>query len=119
MTALAIAIAGGLGCLTRFIIEYLVRRHHPAVRPWGTVGANGLGCFLAGFIAYRWTAASDAHLQAVALTGFCGGITTFSSAFAIPALLARPQHTRTAIAIVVTTPLVCVACFALGMALAG
>ncbi len=117
MTLLLVTVAGALGAAVRFVMEYLVRRHHPTRRPWATVGANVLGAFIAGWIVYRLTGAADAHVHAILLTGFCGGLTTFSSAFAIPALLQREHHWGYAAAVVLATPVLSGVAFALGMAL--
>lgn len=118
MTTLYVTLAGALGCVVRYLGEYAVRRHHPARRPWATVAANGLGCAVAGWTAYHLLAATDTQLRTVMLTGFCGGLTTFSSAFAIPAILQREHHWGYAAALVVTTPLLCAGAFALGMSFA-
>lgn len=118
MTLLLVAVFGALGCVTRYLAEYAVRRHHPALRPWATVGANAVGCAIAGWVTYRLVSGADAHWHSIFLTGFCGGLTTFSSAFAIPALLQREHHWGFSVALVVTTPLVCAGAFAVGMGLA-
>ncbi len=117
MTLVLVSIFGGVGSVVRFLFEYAVRRRHPVARPWATVGANALGALAAGWITYRLTAPGDAHLHAIALTGFCGGLTTFSSAFAIPAILQREHHWRYSVALIVATPFLCVGAFALGAAL--
>lgn len=117
MTLTLVTLAGALGAAVRFIMEYLVRRHHPTRRPWATVAANVLGAFIAGWIVYRLSATADAHLHEILLTGFCGGLTTFSSAFAIPALLQREHHWGYAAAIVLATPVLSGVAFALGMSL--
>jgi len=115
MTMVLVAMAGGIGCLVRYGIELAVRHRHPRQRPWGTVGANALGCFVAGFAVYGLTNLTP-EWRSVLTSGFCGGLTTFSSAFAVPALLARTDR-GAAVAIVVTTPLVCAAAFALAACL--
>ncbi len=119
MSTLAIAVAGGVGALVRFFAEYAVRRHHPALRPWATVGVNALGCLIAGWISYQTVSALATSLHEVLLTGFCGGLTTFSSAFAIPVLLQREHHWGYAAAVVIATPLLCALAFALGASLGG
>jgi CrcB protein len=118
VTLLLIAIFGALGCVVRFVSEYVVRRHHPTLRPWATVAANTVGSALAGWAAYRLIGNGDLHLHEIVITGFCGGLTTFSSAMAIPALLQREHHVGYSVALVVTTPLLCGAAFAIGMGLA-
>jgi CrcB protein len=118
MTLLVISLFGALGCVVRYLLEYAVRRNHPTNRPWATVAANAVGCGVAGYAAYRLVGAADVHLRDVVLTGFCGGLTTFSSAFAIPAILQREHHWGYSLALIITTPLTCAGLFALGMALA-
>ena len=117
MTLALVTVAGAIGAALRFIMEYLVRRHHPTRRPWATVAANVLGAFVAGWIVYRLSASSDAHIHAILLTGFCGGLTTFSSAFAVPALLQREHHWGYAAAVVVAAPVLSGLAFALGMSI--
>jgi CrcB protein len=118
MTLLLVTLAGAAGCVVRYLMEYGVRRHHPTLRPWATVGANALGCAVAGWGAYRLTSSMDGHLHSILLTGFCGGLTTFSSAFAIPALLVKEHHWGYSAALVVSTPLLCGLFFAAGAGLA-
>lgn len=118
MTLLLVSGAGAFGAVVRYAFEYAVRRHHPTSRPWATVGANALGCLVAGWAAYRLVAHADATWRDVVLTGFCGGLTTFSSALAIPAVLQREHHWGYAAALVITTPLACAGAFVLGMSLA-
>jgi len=118
MTLFLVSVFGALGCTVRYAAEYAVRRHHPTNRPWATVAANAIGCGIAGFVAYRYLGSSDAHVRDVAITGFCGGLTTFSSAFAIPAILQREHHWGYSLALVLTTPLSCAGLFALGITLA-
>jgi fluoride ion exporter CrcB/FEX len=104
--------------MVRYGFEYALRRHHPTRRPWATVAANALGCGVAGYVAYRLVGTADVRLHDVLLTGFCGGLTTFSSAFAIPAILQREHHWGYSVALIVTTPLFCGGLFVLGVALA-
>ena len=118
MTLLLVSVFGAFGCVLRFLAEYALRRHHPTLRPWATVAANVVGTGIAGFIAAHLVTAADLRLQAVILTGFCGGLTTFSSAFAIPAILQREHHWRYSLALVLTAPLACAGAFVIGTSLA-
>jgi CrcB protein len=118
MTLLLVTFAGGAGCVVRYLFEYFVRRNHPASRPWATVAANALGTGIAGYAAYRLIGSSDAQVRTVVLTGFCGGLTTFSSALAVPVILQREHHWGYAATLITTTPLLCAAMFVLGMSLA-
>jgi fluoride exporter len=118
MTLLLLSIAGALGCCLRYLLEYVVRRNHPTSRPWATVVANALGTGIAGYAAYRLVGSSDAELRTIVLTGFCGGLTTFSSALAVPLILQREHHWGYSVALVTTTPLLCAGMFFAGMSLA-
>lgn len=118
MTLLFVTLAGAVGCVIRYLMEYVVRRSHPTSRPWATVGANMLGTGLAGYFAYRLVNLEDVHVRTVILTGLCGGLTTFSSAFAIPAILQREHHWRFSLTLVLTTPLLCAGAFIMGASLA-
>ena len=118
MTLLLVTFAGAVGCVVRYLFEYGVRRHHPTLRPWATVAANVLGTAIAAYATYSFVAIGDTHLRSVLVTGFCGGLTTFSSAFAIPAILQREHHRAYSVALVLATPLLCGVGFVVGMALA-
>ncbi len=118
MTLLVVSALGALGCVVRYLAEYAVRRHHPTLRPWATVAANAAGCLVAAWAVYRLGAPGDAHLRSAVVTGFCGGLTTFSSAFAVPAILQREHHWGYAAALVTATPVACAAGVLAGMALA-
>jgi CrcB protein len=118
MTLLLVTIAGAVGCVVRYLAEYTVRRHHPTRRPWATVGANAVGTAFAGWLAYRLLGDADAHVRSILLTGFCGGLTTFSSAFAIPAVLQREHHVGYSLILALATPVLCAGAFLVGMSLA-
>ena len=118
MTLFLVSLVGAVGCVVRYLMEYSVRRRHPTRRPWATVAANALGCGIAGYFAYRLVGSADAHVRSIVITGFCGGLTTFSSAFAVPAILQREHHWGYSLVLVTATPLFCVGFFLIGMALA-
>jgi CrcB protein len=118
VTLFLISLVGAVGCVVRYVMEYSVRRYHPTSRPWATVAANALGCGIAGYAAYRLVGSADTHVRDIVITGFCGGLTTFSSAFAIPAILQREHHWGYSAALIVATPLACAGLFLLGMSLA-
>jgi CrcB protein len=118
MTLLFVTVAGAFGCVIRFLMEYVVRRRHPTSRPWATVLANVVGTGIAGYVAYCLVSVSDVQWRSVLLTGFCGGLTTFSSAFAIPAVMQREHHWRYSLTLVLTTPLLSAGAFVVGTSFA-
>lgn len=76
----AVSIGASLGALLRWWLGTTLNPHFPAVPP-GTLAANLIGGYvvglaLAGFAA--WPAASP-EWRLFVITGFCGGLTTFST----------------------------------------
>jgi len=64
-----VLIAGALGAVLRFLVVRLV----PV--PWGVLAVNVVGSLAAGVL----IGTTSGDLQLILLTGFCGGLTTFSS----------------------------------------
>jgi len=77
---LVISAGGALGCLLRWVLGVKLNSLLSAL-PLGTLAANLVGCYLIGFaIAYlgaRPAVAPEWRLFVV--TGFLGGLTTFST----------------------------------------
>lgn len=81
MTVLLVALVGGLGAATRFVVDGLIRGRWTRVFPLATVLINVSGSaiigLLSGAVAYH-SLSPTAYL--IAAVGFCGGYTTFSTA---------------------------------------
>jgi CrcB protein len=77
---LAVSIGGVLGCLLRWVLAVFLNSYFPTVPP-GTVAANLIGCYIIGLaIAFFATYPGVAPEWRLFLTtGFCGGLTTFST----------------------------------------
>ena len=73
MVVFYLALACGLGALVRYFFS---RYNQGSVLPLGTLIANLLGCFLIG-LCYNHVESKEVYL--ILATGFCGGLTTFSS----------------------------------------
>lgn len=82
MTALLLALAGGVGAAVRFLVDARIGRRacRPGL-PLGTAVINISGSFLLGVVV-GWSAghAGGTEVQLVLGTGFLGGYTTFSTA---------------------------------------
>lgn len=91
MIPLLVALAGGLGAVTRFIVNAEVGRRAPRLgMPLGTPLINVTGSLLLGFVAGWFTFhTGDPGVKAALGTGFLGGYTTFSTASVEAARLAR------------------------------
>jgi fluoride exporter len=79
--AIAVAVFGALGALTRYGVDLLIERHTATVFPFSTLTINVTGCVLAGAavggLVDRFHEPS--WLTVGAVTGFLGAYTTFST----------------------------------------
>ena len=79
MSSVFVFIGGGIGAIAREIFMLMLGRYSTAF-PFDIFMANILACFLLGFVFVRHQErpASDGENLLIA-TGFCGGMSTFSS----------------------------------------
>jgi len=76
--ALAVFIGGAAGTLLRVgLVETFPVT--AGAWPWATLIANLLGAFLAGWLVIRLTGDRHTGKHPLLITGFCGGLTTFST----------------------------------------
>lgn len=77
----ALFIAGGFGAASRFGLSTYFATVFGKGAPWGTGIVNLIGCFCFGLIATLFTLRSDwdPQIKTIALTGFFGAFTTFST----------------------------------------
>lgn len=95
MTALAVALAGGIGAALRFIVDGMIRERSTGRFPWATGIINVTGALALGVV----TGLSIATAQhAIIGTGLLGGYTTFSTASFETARLAHDGRYRAALA---------------------
>ncbi|MFT4233767.1 MAG: fluoride efflux transporter CrcB [Microbacterium sp.] len=78
---LFVALAGGVGCVCRFILDGIITARSRGALPWGTIIINVTGSLVLGFV----TGLTIGHVlpeaaQLIVGTGFLGGYTTFSTA---------------------------------------
>ncbi|MGH8210420.1 MAG: fluoride efflux transporter CrcB [Steroidobacteraceae bacterium] len=76
----AISLGGSLGSLLRWWLGMMLNAHFPTLPP-GTLSANLVGAFIIGVaIAFFSTYTALApEWRLFVITGFCGGLTTFST----------------------------------------
>jgi CrcB protein len=77
---LAVAVGGMLGCLARWLLAIFMNRLFPAIPP-GTLAANYIGCYIIGVAVgvFTFSPAIAPEWRLFVATGFCGGLTTFST----------------------------------------
>lgn len=81
MITVLVALAGGAGAVTRFVVDGVVARHNRLSLPLGTLVINVTGSFLLGILTGLVLAHPGlSELKMVLGTGFAGGYTTFSTA---------------------------------------
>jgi len=77
---LAVLAGGMIGAPARYLTDRFVQARHDTVFPWGTFTVNMTGSAVLGFLL-----GAERHLGLPAAvfallgTGFCGGLTTFST----------------------------------------
>lgn len=72
MTVLLVALGAAVGAPLR----YLIAKWYDDRLPWGTLAVNVLGSFVLGVAVGRGLTGDAA---ALVMTGFCGGLTTYST----------------------------------------
>ncbi len=115
---LLLAAAGAVGTLARYWLGGFVQKASSGVFPWGTLAVNMAGCFLFGFV---WSLAEERLVisgttRLVALVGFMGAFTTFSSFVFESSALMRDSQWLWAFGNVVFQNVAGLALMALGMA---
>jgi CrcB protein len=77
---LAVAVGGVLGCLMRWFLALILNRFFPTIPP-GTLAANLIGCYVIGMAlaVFALNPAIPLEWRLFVTTGFCGGLTTFST----------------------------------------
>ena len=81
LPALAVAVFGAAGAVSRYGLDRLIEHHVFSVFPWSTLVINVTGCFLAGVTIAAFVDRHDlpAWVRTGIVVGFLGGYTTFST----------------------------------------
>jgi fluoride exporter len=96
MILVLIALFGGAGAATRFVVDGLIRARYTTTFPAATVFINITGSLALGLLTAAALTGALEHPWAVAASiGFCGGYTTFSTAMVETVRLVQAgDHTR-------------------------
>lgn len=98
LAAIVVALAGGFGAIWRYVLDANVSRRFGKVVPIGTLSVNAIGSFVlgivAGLVAHHGV---PARYSSVIGVGFCGGLTTFSTASFETVRLLREGFSRAAV----------------------
>jgi CrcB protein len=77
-----VVLGGGLGALSRYGASLLAAKLFGIRFPWGTLAVNLAGCFCVGLafaLAERGSGLTTPAMRLFFVTGFLGGLTTFST----------------------------------------
>ena len=79
MIAAAVIVAGAIGALLRYLLSRRLSDSRSPF-PWAVLTVNVAGSAIGGLVLGLATAgALSSDLRLILLTGFCGGLTTFST----------------------------------------
>lgn len=118
MNLLLMAVAGGLGAVARFVIDSAVRSRVRTALPVGTLLVNLLGSLVLGMLSGAVLRhGADPDLRLVLGTGFCGGLTTFSTASVECVRLVQQRRAGLALGYLLVGALGCLAAAGLGFVL--
>lgn len=111
-------LGGGIGSATRYGTTLLAGKMFGTGFPWGTLIVNLSGCFLIGIILAlaEKTNLVQPSTRLFFVTGFLGGLTTFSS-YAMESILAFRSSTYLALANIAVNNLVGLALVVCGLTL--
>jgi CrcB protein len=77
-----VMLGGGIGALSRYGASLLAVKLLGSRFPWGTLAVNLVGCFFIGVafaLAERGSSVMSASMRLFFVTGYLGGLTTFST----------------------------------------
>lgn len=112
-TALMVCVCGGLGAVTRFVLNTSIQRLWNRAFPLSTFIINIIATFCAGIAAASYAYQTvDQYTYLLFVTGFLGGFSTFSTAInEMVSLTRRKRFGMAALycALTIVVPLLCVA----------
>lgn len=107
MTVIVVVLAGAVGALVRYLVSLVGG-------VWSVLLVNVVGSFIAGL-----AIGLSGDLQLVVATGFCGGLTTFSTFSVATVELAMKGKWNAAVSAVIANLVLGVLAAAAGMTLVG
>lgn len=116
---LLVLIGGGIGAVTRYGTTLLAGKWLGTGFPWGTLIVNLCGCFLIGIILGLAEKSNlvQPSIRLFFVTGFLGGLTTFSS-YALESIVALRSSPYLALGNIAANNLCGLALVAFGITLA-
>lgn len=114
--AIAVGAAGAIGAAARYLLDGAVQDRAAGPFPFGTLAVNVVGSVILGFLAgYVLSHVGGRTARTIVGTGFCGALTTWSTASWETVRLAEEGATSTAIAFTVVNLVASFAAAAIGI----
>ena len=113
-----VMLGGSIGALSRYGVSLLAVKLFGARFPWGTLIVNLIGCFFIGLafaLAERSSSIMNPSMRLFFVTGYLGGLTTFSTYAVETTNALGAQNSLSAILNVAANNLLGVALVLLGM----
>jgi len=116
--ALAVGLAGAIGAAARYLLDGAVQDRTAGLFPFGTLAVNLVGSLILGFLAgYVLSHTGGRIAKTVIGTGFCGALTTWSTASWETLRLTEEGATTTAITFTLVNLVASFAVAAIGIVL--
>jgi fluoride exporter len=114
MAVVLVFVGGCVGAVGRFVTDRAISARHDMLFPWGTFAVNMVGSAVLGVVI---GGASSEWVAALVGTGFCGALTTYSTYSFETVRLLEEGSVLVAVANVVASLVLGVACVTGGFAL--
>ena len=116
--ALGVGVAGAVGAVARYLVDGAVQDRTAGPFPFGTLAVNVAGSLILGFLAgYVLSHTGGRTARTIVGTGFCGALTTWSTASWETVRLAEEGVTSTAVTFTVLNLAASFAAAAVGIVL--
>ena len=114
--ALVVGLAGAVGAVARYLVDGAVQDRSAGPFPFGTLAVNVVGSLILGFLAgYTLSHAGGRTAKTIIGTGFCGALTTWSTASWETVRLTEEGAVSTAVAFTVVNVVASFAAAAVGI----
>ena len=114
--ALVVGLAGSVGAVGRYLLDGAVQDRTSGFFPFGTLTVNAVGSLILGLVAglgIRYAGAQTA--DTIIGTGFCGALTTWSTASWETVRLAQVGQTRVAFSYTLANLVISLLCGGVGL----
>lgn len=120
MIALCVLVGGAVGAPARYLTDAYVKHRFDGRFPYGTLLVNVIGCLVLGLVTGAVaTGGLSSEAKALLGTGFCGGLTTFSTFSVETVELWQGRRSFLALSYLVSSVLAGLAAAAVGYAVTG